>query len=250
MTDVATWTAFATGLRKTGMDIFATAKVVVTEARAADLKVLGLMLLARTLSNLKATLILLRENQVVEARTISRCLYENQYWVLALLKEGDRFRTDMVNHEMRHKYMRMQTLFQNPIGLTEEQKENMRQWKRDHKKYEDAPTLDPKGVAKRSESESYLFYQHLTWDGHPSIETLNRYYVAVDESGNPGIDVQPKTKPDEIIETLNLLCLPVIGVFFGVNELLSGNKQATPAIGAVAAEYQRLTERTRGLAAA
>src|SRR5258708_29419286 len=92
MPDIATWTAFASNLQKIGMGMFGSDKVQITEARAADLKVLALMLLARTLSNLKATLILLREDQIVEARAISRCLYENQYWVLALLKDGDKFR--------------------------------------------------------------------------------------------------------------------------------------------------------------
>jgi Family of unknown function (DUF5677) len=247
MPDVATWTTFAANLRKIGLDIFACANVQVTEARAADLRVLALMLLARTLSNLKAALILLREDQIVEARAISRCLYENQYWVLALLKDGDKFRSDMVNHEMRHKRTRMQTLFQNKDGLTAEQFGQMREWMREHEKYEDAPTLDPKAVAKRSGNESYIFYQHLTWDGHPSIETLNRYYVSPDENGVPGIDIQPQTKPGEIIETLNLLCLPVIGVFFGVNELITGSTIVPAALGEVAAEYKQLTEVTGGL---
>jgi hypothetical protein len=28
-----------------------------------------------------------------------------------------------------------------------------------------------------------MFNQHLSWDAHPSIEALNRYYVAPDAGG-------------------------------------------------------------------
>jgi hypothetical protein len=60
MPDVATWTSFAAALRQTGLNLFAGSNVRITEDGAADLKVLGLMLLARTLSNLKGALIMLR----------------------------------------------------------------------------------------------------------------------------------------------------------------------------------------------
>lgn len=75
MSDVATWTSFAAALRQTGLNLFAASNVRITEDGAADLKVLGLMLLARTLSNLKGALIMLREDLIVEARVLARCCY-------------------------------------------------------------------------------------------------------------------------------------------------------------------------------
>jgi hypothetical protein len=59
-----------------------------------------------------AALVLIDGRFAVEAKTIARCIYENSYWVGAVVKEGDRFRSAMVNHEMRHKRMRAQTIFQ------------------------------------------------------------------------------------------------------------------------------------------
>jgi hypothetical protein len=203
-------------------------------------------LLARTLSNLKGALIMLREDLIVEARVLARCCYENHYWVLGLLKDGEKFRSEMVQHEMKHKRMRMQTLFETRVGLNDDMEEKIRKWMRDNKQWSDAKTLDPKNVAMRRADQSYVFYQHLSWDAHPSVETLNRYYDPPNGDGIPGVDVGPATKPEQVVETLNLLCLPVIGVFLGVSELL-GHTETPVEIGAVAAEYQRLTEETGGL---
>jgi hypothetical protein len=97
----------------------------------------------------------------------------------------------------------------------------------DHKKYEDSPTLDPKAVCNRAKNKSYIFYQQLSWDAHPTIETLNRYYDPPDGDGAPGIDVNPIVRDVEVIEMLNLICLAVIAVFLAVAELLEQDTTTT-----------------------
>jgi Family of unknown function (DUF5677) len=232
------WLDFAANLRNVGIGIFSRSNIAVTDQGSADVKVLGLMLLARTLSNLKAALTLVEAGLIVEAKIIARCCFENSYWVGALVKEGDRFRTAMVRHEMKHKRMRAQTIFATAEELKGDIRDKLSGWMREHKQYEDSPTLDPKGVCERAENESYMFYQHLSWDAHPSVETLNRYYVAPDGGGVPGIDVDPAVRSTEAVEMLNLMCLAVLGVFFGVGDLLGHDNAQT---GAMAAEYQELT---------
>ena len=233
------WLAFAAQLRQAGLRLFDFADIKITDEAAADVRILGLLLLARTLSNLKACLLLLDSGFIVEAKTIARCCYENSYWVGALVREREGFRSAMVHHEMRHKRMRAQTLFASTRGLEGAIGDKLREWMRTHKQYEDSPTLEPKAVAERAQNNaSYVFYQHLCWDAHPSVETLNRYYVLPDHEGIPTIDVDPKVKTDEAVEMLNLLCLAVIGVFLGVGELI-GNDNAEA--GAMAKEYQELT---------
>jgi Family of unknown function (DUF5677) len=237
----ASWLDFAKRLRPVGMGIFSVSPIKITEQTAADIRILGLMLLARTLSNLKAAIVLVEGGFIVEAKVIARCCFENSYWVGALLKEGDKFRSSMVQHEMKHKRMRAQTIFSATGGLKSDIGDKLRQWMRDHKEYEDSPTLDPKAVCERAENKSYMFYQHLSWDAHPSIETLNRYYDPPNADGAPGIDVDPRVRDAEVIEMLNLLGLAVIGVFLGVAELL---EQDTSPTGTMAAEYQALTVRS------
>ena len=237
----AKWLDFAKRLRPVGMGIFGALSVKITEQGSADIRIVGLMLLARTLSNLRATIALVEGGFIVEAKVIARCCFENSYWVGALVKEGDKFRASMVHHEMKHKRMRAQTIFSTTGGLKDDIGNKLRQWMRDNKQYEDSPTLDPKAVCERAENESYMFYQHLSWDAHPSIETLNRYYEPPDVDGAPGIDVDPIVRDTEVIEMLNLMCLAVIGVFLGVGDLLGQDNRPT---GAMATEYKTLTERS------
>jgi hypothetical protein len=62
--------AFCDRLYAKGVDIFNNASVPLTEEGARHPRVVALTLLARTLSHLKATVLLLAHGQVVEARTI------------------------------------------------------------------------------------------------------------------------------------------------------------------------------------
>ena len=243
---MARWRSLTERLVPVGAQLFATASVSITEQQSSDVRVLALMLLARTLSNVRAVLSLIDNGYIVEAKTISRCVYENSYWVGALVREGDAFRAAMVHHEMKHKRMRAKSIFETAEEFRgSEIAEKLRQWMREHKEYEDSPTLDPKAVANRAQNESYMFYQHLSWDAHPSIQTLNRYYVAPDESGIPGIDAAPIVPEAEAVETLNLMCLAAIGVLLGVRELV---KSSAP-IETIAREYQELTNLTSQVAA-
>src|SRR5690349_8748045 len=111
MIDIAGWTALAEELDKTSLDIFATANVRITAKGYADEKMLALTLLARTRSNLKGTLVLLREKRIVEARTIARCCYENMYWVVGLAEEAEAFVRQMKHDEMSRRKRQGQFLF-------------------------------------------------------------------------------------------------------------------------------------------
>ena len=138
--------------------------------------------------------------------------------------------------------MRAQTIFATLGGLKGETGDRLRQWMRDNKQYEDSPTLDPKAVCERAGNVTYMLYQHLSWDAHPSMATLKRYYVPPNAEGVPGIDVDPIVQDAEIVEMAYLVCPAVIAVFLGVGDLL-GNDNAPTAV--LAAEYMALADRTR-----
>ena len=67
----AEWLDFAKRLYPIGMGIFGGTTLKVTEDESADIRILALMLLARTLSNLKAALALVESGFIVEAKTIA-----------------------------------------------------------------------------------------------------------------------------------------------------------------------------------
>jgi hypothetical protein len=246
MIDIPAWTALAEKLHKIGLDIFATANVRITDKGFADEKVLALALLARTLSHLKGTLLLLREKRIVEARTITRCCYENLYWVVGLDREGEEFGRRMLHDEMSHRKHLGQFMFENDITLEPEIADRLRGWLRDtNKRFAAAKTLNPKQVAALSDiGRSYIFYGQLSSDsGHPSITALNRHVVpdTADEVG--GIDVEPVVKGEEIEQTLELLCQAVMGVCVGVNQMLGGT-QGGSALNGLADEYVALSNQS------
>lgn len=110
MTDIAGWTALAEKIGAAGHEIFQTAEVQITDKGYADEKFLALTLLARTMSNLKGALLLLRARRIVEARTITRCCFENQYWVVALVEQGEAFARKMVHDGVGHRRARGQLI--------------------------------------------------------------------------------------------------------------------------------------------
>ncbi len=147
----AEWLNFSKRLYPLGMGIFNRTDLKITEQGSADVRIIALMLLARTLSNLKAAIALAEGNFVVEAKVIARCCLENSYWIGALIKEGDKFRLSMVQHEMKHKRMRAREIFSTTArtgDLEPEVKGKLRQWMRDHKEYEDLPDARSQGCVQ------------------------------------------------------------------------------------------------------
>jgi hypothetical protein len=251
MIDIPAWTALAEKLRKTGLDIFATASVLITEKGFADEKVLALTLLARTLSNLKTTLLLLREKQIVEARTITRCCYENLYWVIGLAEEGEVFVRKMQRDEMTHRKQRGKFMFEIGITLETDIEDQLREWLRNtNKVFAKSEVLYPKQVAALSDiGRSYIFYCQLSSDAaHPSVTALNRYVIpdTADEVG--GIDVDPIVHDEEIEETLELLCQAVMGVCVAVNQIIGGTNGGSVLDG-LADQYVALSNKSASKAA-
>jgi hypothetical protein len=57
------------------------------------------MLLCRSISNFRAALILVRQSNVLEARVLNRCIYENELWIAALRERGVDFIEEMRSDE-------------------------------------------------------------------------------------------------------------------------------------------------------
>jgi len=68
------WLDFAKRLRPVGMGIFGATPIKITEQGTADIRIVALMLLARTLSNLRAAIALTEGGFIVEAKVIAAML--------------------------------------------------------------------------------------------------------------------------------------------------------------------------------
>src|ERR1700675_2385961 len=85
------WLALGHRLYEKGKAIFDHSNVLESEAGTKDPKVVALTLLARTMGNFQAAVLLLDNGHVVEARAMGRCCYENLFWIAALAKKGEEF---------------------------------------------------------------------------------------------------------------------------------------------------------------
>jgi hypothetical protein len=105
--------------------------------------------------------------------------------------------------------------------------EKLAAWmKESGKRFKDAKQLNPMGVALRTDiGRSYIFYEQLSSDAaHPSLDALNRHVVPHTKEEVGGIDVDPVPRDAEIVETLEYLCMAVIGVLVGVNQIIGGTE--------------------------
>jgi Family of unknown function (DUF5677) len=218
----------------------------VTAKGYADEKVLALTLLARTISNCKAVLLLVRERRIVEARVITRCCLENAYWVAALEKESNKFVTEMVNHEISHRKTRGQHLCEVSAAIGADINVRLREWLKETKReFPGAETLNPKSVALSGDiRNTYIFYSQLSADAaHPTIEALNRYIIPHSDADIGGIDAEPIVTDYDIAGTLDFLCIGAISVCVGVNQILEGEFTVTE----LADEYIKLSNETKAM---
>jgi hypothetical protein len=224
---LADWKIHCDDIVKCAAAIFATANVPITELGFAEPKFLALTLLARTVSNLKGTRVLLDANRIVEARTIARCCLENLYWMIGLAEKGDAFVSEMREDEHNHRKAIGQAIFDSKPTLEDGIETRLRKFMRNANKSDiGKETLRPKTVAQIREdfSRTYMFYSQLSFDsGHPSLTALSRYAVA-DPVNGYGFDTEPVVRPEQVIETYEYLSMACMGVCVGVNQIIGGTE--------------------------
>lgn len=245
MDEIGEWRALAHDLMQTGHDIFATADVQVTEKGYGDEKYLALTLLARTMSNFRGALLLLDNRRVIEGRIITRCCLENSYWVAGLVKDGEKFSCEMLHDTMSHKKKAGQRIVASGAPLGDEVEARLRGWLRTNsKRFHNPKQLMPKAVADKTViGRSYMFYEQLSSDScHPSLDALRRHVVPHTPEEIGGVDVEPIPSDRELAETLEYLCMAVMGVCVGVNQLI-GCTSGGAALNKLADRYSDVSNR-------
>jgi hypothetical protein len=242
------WMKLVEDVRDIGLGIFASAEVPITERGAADIKVVALTLLARTVSNVKGAMLLLDARRIVEARTVTRSALENLYWTVGLAEEGDAFVRKMRDDEMNRRRAQGQHIFGAEITLEADVGKRLKDFLRSSKKqFEKAASLSPKQGAqiRRDFGKTYVFYGQLSADaGHPSLTALNRYVVPKTHPEGAGIDVEPVVSDREIAETCEYLCMAAIGVCVAADQII-GDIPAAAALNGIAERYTALSNRTK-----
>jgi hypothetical protein len=207
-----------------GYDLIGSAGITTSAYGFEDESVLVATLLARTLSNMKAAILLLDEKRIVEARIMTRCCVENSFWVAGLIEEGQDFAERMISDEQKRSSSRTQYMIDGQFDMEPSILDRLRSWMRNNEKYKNEKTLSPKTVSKLSADfeRFYLFYSILSNDAaHSSISALKRYAVKNTDGRFSGLDLEPEISIEEVDSTYQILSSAVITTLLGSVEVFT-----------------------------
>jgi hypothetical protein len=229
MTNTEAWLALGHRLYEKGKAIFDHSSVLESEAGTKDPKVVALTLLARTMGNFQAAVLLLDNGHIVEARAMARCCWENMFWIASLEKKGDEFIKAMELDDAASRMKRANGLLewskaQNQKYDFAERLETFRKgYKEEHGKPDSInhkQAADDGGVG-----QGYIIYRELSGDAaHPSATSLSRH-VTWDGEGDTAqftVHALPVDEPGAADDALELACNPLLVVCVAANEIVGG----------------------------
>jgi hypothetical protein len=223
---------FAHKIFNLSIDVVGDAKLEITQQGARDPKIIALALLSRTITNFKGVTIMLREGLEAEARTLTRCCFENLIYIGALHKDGSAFVELLLNDEAASRRQRGKFLLARSVRMGKHY-----EWEpkltayldEQEKKYPKAKFLRPKEVAEGTIiPDTYVYYSQLSADSaHTSISSLGLHVGREVEDGELflRLTVAPGPGPERVYETLDSACDALIAVCITANEMVGG----TPA---------------------
>jgi hypothetical protein len=231
------WIALADKLMRLGYVIAGSAgsEVQRNDDHKGDIRLMAVSLIARSLSNMRGTLAMIREKRIVEARVLARCILENQFWAAGFAEDPDKFRQATISHDLNKKGSSGQTIFETG-DMPDEIEQRLRQWMRENKGWNKAKSIAPKKVAKEAQmSGAYVFYDLLSSDAHPTVHALNRYVISKDGKEITDIDLDPEPSEEESTETVSLGCYGLVGVLVCGCKILQSD--ASKKVDSLAREY-------------
>lgn len=229
--------------------VAACAEIIARTARidfTEDAQGLAVCLLARSISSARATARLISLDHVVEARILTRSMYENTFYLHKLAQE-DRsdFVRKMREDEVYYHDVRGQTMLdekQSRETIGDENKTRIQSILNDLRKTGQKPRpLKPQTVISGDEiSAAVVFYQLLSLDAaHPSITALKRHFVAT----NGRFSQDPQLKDDEVMNTAYLASLALLWGCIAANDAV-GKTPGGEQLEELHAEYNEIAART------
>jgi Family of unknown function (DUF5677) len=212
----AAWFAHARALHTAGLAIISEADRMTVGADVRDPKVLALALLCRTLSNMNGATLMVESGLIVEARTLTRCCFENLLWIAELADKGAEFVIQMVEDEVASRQGRgkMALSWSERLEEAAPYEKGLREsLERMSAKYPKSKPIRYNELGKtQGIDNSYMWYRLLSGDAaHPSLSALSRYFI---RQPNNVLELAvlpvPDTKDEE--DTLQFACQATLGV--------------------------------------
>jgi hypothetical protein len=234
---VETALIFGEKLLGLAIDTIGAASVPHLSLGARDPKIVSLAILRRTVSNFKGAMILVRDGLLIEARTLTRCCYENLIWVAALHERGSEFVGDMLKDDAASR----KTLGEVTLRLSrrasadveDEDAKLLRDLiRQSHSRFPDSKKLHVDKTAFGSSVElAYVTFGQLSLEAvHPSITALGRHLHSELEGDTRylTIEVAPDAREKDLMRTIWWSCDALLGVAVAVNEIVGGTIMNEP----------------------
>jgi hypothetical protein len=196
---------------------------------AQDPKVVGLTILCRSISNFRAALLLVQQEQKLEARALVRLLYENFLWLAALRERGPEFVQDMREDEAFHRKALGQLTLKihstQGVDITGPDALKLRGLIKDlGRRFLQPKKLDARKTANEGGVEmAYFEYVRLSLDAvHCSVMALGYHLWSerMQEKTERVLSVVPRTAPAEVLSTVLHACRALIKTAVIANELV------------------------------
>ena len=231
------WFAYARALHNTGLIIIKEADRMTIGADVHDPKVLALALLCRTLSNMNGALMMIEAELIVEARTLTRCCFENLLWIAELADKGSEFVKQMVEDEIVSQQGRGKMALSWSQRLEEAAPYEKGLRERLEKMSEKYPKSKPIRFSELGKAhgvdDSYMWYRLLSADAaHPSLTALGRYFIR-QPNNVLELTLLPIQNVNEEEDTLQFACQATLGVCVATCQILHGAERPSGAFTAI-----------------
>lgn len=199
-------------------------------------QIIALALLCRSVGHMQAVRLLIRAHHVVEARTITRNLFENLFLAVALKDDGAATFAKLQDDHRASRTQRGKFMADNTISYSKDQIEQIEEHLRSLGK---GKMLRPSELAKGSEVESARsFYAQLSGDSaHASFDSLERYIANDTHGAIVGVSLVPKLGSDELADTVGWACTAMQGILVAIRDV-THLSAATPQIDAVGNSFR------------
>jgi Family of unknown function (DUF5677) len=241
------WLGHGQHLADVALEIIGQCDRLDTTKGARDPKVMALALLSRSLGHFKAIPRLLEISLIVEARTLTRCIFENLFMQGGLSEQGDLFVQKMADDIAKSRQSRGSWV----LGWLDEQEgecpyeEGLRETMDKLRALYPKPRAINFGEITRDSSlkNAYLWYKQLSSDAaHPSLEALTRH-ITKEADGSLLVSVEAGASEKDTLDTIEWACQALMGVIVGANQI-AGLVKAGEKLPSLCDEFMRFAGTT------
>jgi hypothetical protein len=238
---------FAQRLLDASIAVVAAARFQPNQQGARDPRIIALSLLCRSISNFRAAVRLLQQEQAVEARALVRLIYENLLWLGSLRERGTEFVEEMIGDEQHNRralaQLTLELTGKHGRDVTSPDALQLRDIVKSLDQQPNRKKLHTAKIASEGVVEvAYIEYQRFSLDSiHCSVTALGRH-ISRERSRNMDwltLSVIPNSPPKEVLDTIFHACNALIGAAVGANEIV-GHTSASETLASLCNEFEEI----------